>query len=206
VAETRARFGWDDGRTVGLHAGIMGYKQGLEQVVEAARLATSRKLPIRFVLAGGGNRADAIRDAAAGLGNIDLLGVQPDGIHASLLAAADVLLLSERASQVDMSLPSKLTSYFAAGRPIVAAVPLGGATPDEVERSGAGLVVPPGDPAALLTAVTELRNDPATATRRALAGPAYASANTSPAACLERAAQFVDAVAGRDAAPTAVAA
>ncbi len=161
VEETRQRFGWTDGRQVVLHAGNMGYKQGLEQVVDAARLAAGREDPVRFVLAGGGNRAAAIGAAAAGLPNVDILGVQPDGIHASMLAAADVLLLSERASQIDMSLPSKLTSYFAAGRPILAAVPEGGATAFEVERSGAGVVVPAGQPEALLAALSQLREDPA---------------------------------------------
>ncbi len=159
VEQTRLRFGWDDGRMVVLHAGNMGYKQGLEQVVEAARLAADRGDPVRFVLAGGGNRAEAIREAASGLPNVDFLGVQPDGIHASLLAAADVLLLSERASQVDMSLPSKLTSYFAAGRPVVAAVAADGATAAEIERSGGGIVAPVGRPERLLDALRALRDD-----------------------------------------------
>lgn len=52
--------------------------------------------------------------------------------------------MNERASAVDMSLPSKLTSYFSAGAPIVAAVPASGGTAAEVRRSGAGVVVPPG--------------------------------------------------------------
>ena len=206
VDETRRRFGWTDGRRVVLHAGNMGYKQGLEQVVEAARMAAERGTPVRFVLAGGGNRADEIRDAAEGMPNLDVIGVQPDGIHASLLAAADVLLLSERASQADMSLPSKLTAYFAAGRPIVAAVPRGGASAGEVERSGAGLVVPAADPGALLAAIDRLGSDDALARRLAAAGPAYAAANTSAAVCLERAARLVDTIAGRVDAPLEAAA
>lgn len=195
VEETRERFGWDDGRTVVLHAGNIGFKQGLEQVVEGARLAAATEAPIRFVLAGGGNRSSAIREAAAGLSNLEFLGVQPDGIHASLLAAADVLLLSERATQVDMSLPSKLTSYFAAGRPIVAAVPAEGASAAELERSGAGLVVPAGEPEALLAAIARLRADTGLAARLGAAGLAYAAAHTSPALSLERGARFVEAIA-----------
>lgn len=39
-----------------------------------------------------------------------------------------MLVVNERASAVDMSLASKLTSYFSAGRPVVAAVPAGGGT------------------------------------------------------------------------------
>ena len=195
VPETRARFGWADGEQVVLHAGNIGLMQGLEQVVEVARAAAERGDPVRFVLSGGGNQAGAIRAAARGLPNVSFLGVQPDGIHASLLAAADVLLLSERATQIDMSLPSKLTSYFAAGRPIVAAVPPGGGSAREVERSGAGLVVPAGEPERLLEALARLRAEPALVAELSATGPAYAEANTSAAACLARAVALIDTIA-----------
>ena len=195
--ETRARFGWEDGRQVVLHAGNMGFKQGLEQVVEAARIAAACDDPVRFVLAGGGNRAEAIRKAASGLSNVEFLGVQPDEIHASLLAAADVLLLSERPSQMAMSLPSKLTSYFAAGRPILAAVPAGGASSVEVQRSEAGLVVVACRPDDLLDALRRLRSDPALASRLGAAGQTYASTNTSATGSLAQAERFVDVIAGR---------
>ena len=146
----------------------MGHKQGLEQVIAAARLAAERDEPVRFVLAGGGNQEADLRALGAGLPTLDFLGVQPDGLHASLLAAADVLLLSERPTQLDMSLPSKLTSYLAAGRPILAAVPAGGASAGEIERSGAGLLVPAGEPAAILAALTRLRSEPVLAAELAI--------------------------------------
>ena len=202
-AETRRRFGWPDDRQVVLHAGNMGLKQGLGQVVEAARLAAQRGEPVRFVLAGGGSQAESLRAMGAGLPTLDFLPVQPDGLHASLLAAADVLLLSERATQLDMALPSKLTSYFAAGRPIVASVPLAGASAREVERAGAGFTVPAGDPGAILDALTRLRADASTAARLAAAGPPYADAHLGAAACLARTAALVDAIAGAGAAAPA---
>ena len=194
-AETRRRFGWSDDVQVVLHAGNMGLKQGLGQVIEAARLAAERHEPVRFVLAGGGSQAGAMRAAAEQIPTLDVLPVQPDGLHASLLASADVLLLSERATQLDMSLPSKLTSYFAAGRPILAAVPPNGASAREVERSGAGLTVVAGEPAAILDALARLRADPPTVARLAAAGPPYAEAHLGAAACLGRAAALVDEVA-----------
>ncbi len=92
---------------------------------------------------------------------MSFLGVQPDGIHASLLSASDVLLLSERATQIGMSLPSKLTSYFAAGRPILAAVPhLKADRLGRSKRSGAGLVVPTGEPERLLEALAWFESVP----------------------------------------------
>ena len=187
-----ARFGWTDGRQVVLHAGNIGLKQGLEQVVDAARLAAERGDPVRFVFSGGGSQTGAIRAAARDLRNVDFLGVQPDGIHASLLAAADVLLLSERATQIDMSLPSKLTSYHAAGRPILAAVAVGGSSAAEVTRSGAGMVVPAGQPEALLAALAQLRRQPALAAELGAAGRAYAETHTAAEVCLARGAALVD--------------
>ncbi len=195
VTETRTRFGWADGEQIVLHAGNIGLKQGLGQVIEAARVALERRDPVRFALSGGGNQAGATRVAARGLSNVSFLGVQSDGTHASLLAAADVLLLSERATQIDMSLPSKLTSYFAAGRPIVAAIPPGGGSAREVQRSGAGLVVPAGEPERLLEALARLRAEPALVAELTAAGPAYAEANTSAAACLARAVALIDTIA-----------
>ena len=38
----RARLGWRPGQTVLLHSGNMGLKQGLEVLVEAARLGPGR--------------------------------------------------------------------------------------------------------------------------------------------------------------------
>jgi glycosyltransferase involved in cell wall biosynthesis len=91
-----------------------------------------------------------------------------------------------------MSLPSKLTSYCAAGRPIVAAVRPGGATEAELERSGAGLVVPAGDRVALLGAVARLAADPALAARLAEAGTRYASTALGSHEGLERGRRFVE--------------
>jgi glycosyltransferase involved in cell wall biosynthesis len=193
--ETRRRFGWTDGLQVVLHAGNMGHKQGLEQVIDAARLAAERDEPVLFVLAGGGNQEEALRTMGAGLPTLDFLGVQPDGVHASLLAAADVLLLSERPTQLDMSLPSKLTSYLAAGRPIVAAVPAGGASAREIERSGAGLLVPAGQPETMLAALSRLRSEPVLAAELAAAGAAYAAVHLSAAAGVARAVALVDEIA-----------
>jgi glycosyltransferase involved in cell wall biosynthesis len=195
VSAVRQLFGWADDLQVVLHAGNMGLKQGLGQVVDAARLAERRGDPVRFVLSGGGSQEEDVKAASADLSNIGFLGLQPDEMHASLLASADVLLLSERSAQLDMSLPSKLTAYYAAGRPIVAAVRVDGASAAEVDRSRAGIVVPAGRPAALLDALARLRSEPDLAGRLAAAGPAYAEAHTSPRACLVQGAAFVDRIA-----------
>lgn len=191
AAETRQRLGWA-GHHIVLHAGNMGLKQGLEQVLEAARIAARSEPLIRFVLLGDGNQRAQLQRAAAGLANVQFLPSQSDDEYAASLAAADVLLVCQRASVADMSLPSKLTSYCAAGRPIVAAVRSDGATYREIQRTGAALAVPAGDPEALLGAITCLRDDPAEAARLGAAGVNYAATTLGSSEGLERGRRFVE--------------
>jgi colanic acid biosynthesis glycosyl transferase WcaI len=90
------------------------------------------------------------------------------------MQAADVLLVNQRESVTDMSLPSKLTSYFAAGRPVVAAASGTSETAHEIRSAGAGLMVPPADPAAFRKAILSLKNDRARAEELGARGKRYA--------------------------------
>jgi glycosyltransferase involved in cell wall biosynthesis len=176
---TRRRLGWRTGEMIALHAGNMGLKQGLEQVVETARLATERAPQLRFVLVGDGSQREHLQREARGLANVAFLPFQPESEFPDLLAAADVLLLSERPTVADMSLPSKLTSYFLSGRPVVAAVAPGGATAELIRAAGGGVVVAAGRPEGILHAIEDLRARPAAASRLGSAGRMYATRELS---------------------------
>jgi colanic acid biosynthesis glycosyl transferase WcaI len=167
---TRARLGWRADETVLLHSGNMGLKQGLDVLVDTARLATRS---VRVVLLGDGNQRAALEQAGQGLDRLEFLEPVSDADFPNVLAAADVLAVTQRASVLDMSIPSKLTSYFAAGRPVLASVAEGGGTAEEVRRSGAGVLVAPEDPGALLAALLELAADPARAESLGASGPGY---------------------------------
>lgn len=180
--ETRARLGWAPGRTVLLHSGNMGLKQGLEVLVEAARMEPR----LEVVLMGDGNQRGKLRESAGGLPNLRFVPPADDSDFPDVLAAADVLAVTQRASVRDMSVPSKLTSYFAAGRPVVASVARAGGTAREVERSGAGVVVAPEDPRALLDAVRALADDPGRAGALGACGPVYVREHLSREAGLAR--------------------
>jgi colanic acid biosynthesis glycosyl transferase WcaI len=186
-AETRSRLGWGDDQQIVLHAGNMGLKQHLEQVLAAAKLAQHTAPHVRFVLLGDGNQRSNLGQEAAGLPNVGFMGTQSDRDYDLALRAADVLLVSERATVADMSLPSKLTAYWAAGRPIVAAVRPDGATHEEIVRSGAGLLVEADRPEQLLEAIDRLYGDPRLGHRLAEAGLSYASGSLAAPAALFRA-------------------
>ncbi|MFE5075767.1 glycosyltransferase [Streptomyces halstedii] len=181
-AATRARLGWPEDTPVVLHSGNMGLKQGLDVLVGLARLAPH----VRVVLMGDGNQRAALRTSAAGLPNVDFLPPAGAAEFPDVLAAADVLAVTQRASVLDMSVPSKLTSYFVSGRPVVASVAAEGGTADEVRRSGAGVLVAPEDPAALLAAVRRLAEDPAASDALGAHGPDYVAHHLSREAGLAR--------------------
>lgn len=190
-AEVRASLGWTEDQVVVLHSGAMGLKQGLEHVIYAARHAVTAAPSVRFVLMGDGNQRAMLQREAEGLPNVTFLPPADAVDFPNILAAADILLINERASLLDMALPSKLTSYLVAGRPIVAAVSPEGSTAKEVERTGAGVVVPPEDPDALVNAISRLAADSEMANRMGAAGPHYAETVLSAPIILEQARDFI---------------
>jgi colanic acid biosynthesis glycosyl transferase WcaI len=157
--ETRRRLGWGI-ETVVLHAGNMGAKQGLEHLVDTAALADRSGDRLRIVLMGNGNQRSELKRRFQGSRNIEITDGVPDSEFTDVLAAADVLLLHERPGVVEMCVPSKLTSYFAAGRPVLAATSTRSAAAHEIQASGAGTVVEPGNPVALLEALRSLIAQP----------------------------------------------
>jgi len=94
-----------------------------------------------------------------------------------------------------MTVPGKVQSYLAAGRPIVAMLDGEGAR--IVEESGAGYAAPAGDAAALARAVGRLMDQPAPA-RQAMgqAGRAYAMREFDRAALVSALERWLAEVAG----------
>ena len=172
VDETRARLGWAKTDFVCLHAGNMGQKQGLDNLLDVARLLTEQDM--RIVLSGDGNDRNRLmyRAKTLGLRNLSFVGLQPSGQYEAMLKAADVLLLQQRSTVRDMSLPGKLTSYFASGRPVVAAVSRESATAREIESANSGVVVDADDPVAISRILIDLKDSPATSRQLGSAGAA----------------------------------
>jgi glycosyltransferase involved in cell wall biosynthesis len=191
AGDMRAKFGWAPDQTVVLHAGNMGYKQHLENLVATARLAADAGLPLHFVLLGDGSERRRLEDLASGLPNVEFLDLQPAATFLDVLAAADILALNERPTVLDMSLPSKITSYFRASRPLVAAVHPDGATARALTGCGGALVTPPDDPPTLLAALCRLKEDEVLRRKLVTCGAAYANDNFDRITCLAKAERFV---------------
>lgn len=156
VDAVRNQFGWGADEIIVLHAGNMGVKQGLMNVVHAARLADQQQSSVRFVFLGEGSERTSLAREAMGIERIQFIDPLPGPQFQAALQAADVLLVNEKQGISEMSVPSKLTSYFNAGKPVLAASDVLGATAEEITAAGAGLVVPAGDPQALLEGATRI--------------------------------------------------
>jgi len=194
--DVRRRYGWSDDDVVVLHAGAMGAKQGLESVVHASQEAARRGSAVRFVLLGDGNQRSALEALGPNprLQFIDPLG---DDDFYAVLGSADALLVNERPGLTEMSVPSKMTTYFATGLPVIAAVDVSSTTFDEMQAAGAGPCVPPADPVALVDAAEQLGADATKAAEYGRNGQSYRQRVLTEAAAISRFAEVLDGVAVR---------
>lgn len=158
-AAARKALNWPPQVALAVHTGNMGAKQGLENLVDAARVADETGAAVHFMLVGDGGERLSLEEHARGVSRITFVDPLGEKEFRSALAAADVLIVNEKPGVSAMAVPSKLTSYFDAGRPVVAATDASGTTASEIAAAGAGLVVPAGEPRALLDAIIKLNAD-----------------------------------------------
>jgi glycosyltransferase involved in cell wall biosynthesis len=130
-------------------------------------------------LVGHGNQESDLKELCAGKSNIFVLPAVSDVDYSALLAAADLLLVNERPTQMEMSLPSKLTSYLYSERPVIAAVPPGGATWSFL--NGIAELVEAGAPKALASKIQELSKNQSRLDELTKLGRKFAINNLDPA-------------------------
>jgi colanic acid biosynthesis glycosyl transferase WcaI len=168
----------DASRVLVLYSGNLGRKQGLEVLLEAAA-ALKGDARLHFVIVGDGAERGRLETEAQRLGctNLAFHPLVPQERLAELLAAADIHLIPQRREAADLVMPSKLLNILACARPVVVTADPGTELADTVIRAGCGLVVPPGDAAALAAAITRLAEDAAERQRLGAAGRAHACAH-----------------------------
>jgi colanic acid biosynthesis glycosyl transferase WcaI len=150
--ECREFWGWPKDDLIVMHTGNMGLKQDLGNVIEAARIAKISNPNMKFYLVGDGSQKESLVKQASGLDNVIFKDLVSNDHYSRLLGAADVLLINESPNQVDMSLPSKLTSYVAAHRPIISTCNEGSGTALAAKTHGP--IVPPQSPSKLVSALS----------------------------------------------------
>jgi glycosyltransferase involved in cell wall biosynthesis len=155
-------------------AGNLGTVQSLPTILDAAERLLDDP-DVRFVLVGSGSLSDWLAEEVArrSLTNVVLAGRFPVTAVPAILHQASVLLVSLTKSEIlSKTIPAKVQSYLAAGRPIVASMDGEGA--DLVRESGAGLSAPAEDGIALAECVRQMKRlSPEERARMGAAGRRY---------------------------------
>ena len=176
----RREFGLE-GKTVVMYAGNVGLSQSLDLVLAAAtHLADDPD--VVFVINGGGSARPGLEQRAAGLPNLRFIDMQPKARLPEVVAAADVHLVPLRTGLARSSVPSKLYTILAAGRPVVASVDPGTEVARTVDAADAGVAVPPDDPEAFTKAIVRLVGAPDERVRMGRSGRRFVEQWASPAA------------------------
>jgi glycosyltransferase involved in cell wall biosynthesis len=154
-------------------AGVLGYSQDLDTVIDAARSLSA--LPELLVyIVGDGVEKPRLIEKANGCANVRFLPMLPKEEYAELLHASDVGLVTLRAAVQTPVVPSKILSLMAAGRAVLAALPLHGDAPRLIEEGGCGSCVEPENVQALAEAMAALARDPRRLAEYGRSGRAYA--------------------------------
>lgn len=152
----RTTLGLRDGPVI-LSVATLGTGKGHDNLLNAAASLRDRFPHLSVLLAGEGQLEHELRQKAMRLGDtVHLLGHRED--IPQLMAAADLVC---QASESE-ALPTALMEAAAAGRPVVA-TRVGG-TAEVVDDQETGLLVPPGNSAALTSAIETLLTDTQRAT------------------------------------------
>ena len=141
---------------------------------------------MRFVLLGDGNQRASLEAAGGRVQTLEFLHPVSEEEFPAALGSADVLLVNERPGIAQTAAPSKLTSYFRSGKPVLAATDSAGITAGELVASGAGVRIPADRPDLLLGEVLRLGTDRALAAKLGEAGLRYCDELLSQEAAVDR--------------------
>lgn len=171
-----------EGPVTFLYTGNLGYSQGFETLIDAAR--RQPELVVRIV--GDGNTASRVSDLARTAPNVMVEPSVPTESYPALVQSASALVVIQRSQSAGVNLPSKIAPYLASGRPIVASIDTATPAADLLAASGAALVVPPERSDALADAMARLAADPALRASLGAAGRRYAAERLERASAIDR--------------------
>jgi colanic acid biosynthesis glycosyl transferase WcaI len=146
-------------KRVALYTGTLGLKHDPELLLQLAKAGARSDLHVVVVSQGAGVDWLARQKRLLGLENLTLLPFQPMERYPEVLAAGDVLLAMIDAEAASFSVPSKILSYLAAGKPIVASIAADNDAAAMIAAAKAGVVVAPDEHTGFCAEVLRLLAD-----------------------------------------------
>ncbi len=125
-----------------VYAGTLGRKHNPDLLVDLVAALTARAVDVELVVVSEGDGADHVAARTQGMPNVHVLPFQSVQRLPEVLSSADVLLTLLEPEASTFSVPSKVLSYLAAGRPVLGFVPQSNPCADDILAAG-GLIVPP---------------------------------------------------------------
>lgn len=179
-------------RFVFMHAGNVGLIAGHEYVIQAAE-RTRHQSEITYVYLGSGLMKPRLEQMVQekNLDNVRFLPLRPRSEMPQFLPSADCHLVALDQG-MKYSLPSKLATIMAAGRPVIGMMDEETDAAKIIHASGCGLVVPPRNPERLAEAVLHLYAHPQEREQMGLAGRKYAEGHFSRRKNTEFCAHLID--------------
>ncbi len=138
-------------------AGNIGVAQSFDTIIEAAKILKAKLINFNFIIIGDGRERKRIEKKINDFSlsdNFIFLGSHPPEKMSDFFACADALIVSLKNTKIfSMTIPGKLQSYLACGKPVIAS--LNGIGAEIINSSKSGLVSKAEDP--LLLANTLLK-------------------------------------------------
>jgi len=141
-----------------LYSGNMGLAQGLETVIETAKIL--QKYPIDFCFVGNGVKLESLKEKSnkMDLNNVSFLPPQKkEGLIQIIKKASVCLVPLKNEPLFRHAIPSKLFEYMACGRPVV--VSIEGDVEKIIKRANSGLIAIPEDPDSIAKQILYYYND-----------------------------------------------
>ncbi len=134
----------DRGDLTLIYAGTLGRKHNPVLLVDLITAVRSRGIDARLIVASEGEGADLIRTHVGEFpaGTVRVIDFQPADQLPDMLGAGDVLIAILEPGASKFSIPSKVLSYLAAGRPVLGLMPAGNPAACDIVSAG-GLVASP---------------------------------------------------------------
>jgi len=168
-------------------AGVMGFAQDLDIIIQCAELLKSYKNILFFLIGDGIKKNGLIKKVKdLQLNNVRFLPLQSKEVYPLILDASDICLVTLNKSVMTPVVPSKLLSIMASGRPVVASMNLNGDTPKIIENAKCGYCVEAGDAKGFSEAILKLYNNPASRDELGENGRAYVVKHFSRKICIEK--------------------
>lgn len=182
-----------------MFAGNIGLAQDFPTILSAAEILRD-KSDIHWLVVGDGSMLPWVKEQVVARGlskNVQLLGRHPVEAMPGFYACADAMLVTLKKEPIfALTIPAKVQSYLAAGKPIIAALDGEGAR--IIEEAGAGLTCPAEDAQALADSVLAMYSkQPAERQEMSARGAAYYHTHFERRVLLERLENWMESMAMR---------